>query len=269
LSRWSASSLFAALLFVPSAAADVRLEVSGAVLSAPPFVEVRVDLTNRGDAVAHAVTIEAELLGGRERTRLEGDLPPGQTRGAYLRFAVGFPPAGVHPLALHVQYSRTGAGGDAASQRAYLLLALGATPPAAVRLAAPDVRLDTSAAVTARLESADGRAHRVRLRLLTPLGLQPFGTEPEVDVPATGAVLGALKVLRGSAPRPSRQGVVVLAETVGEEVANASAATAVVEVQPDPAWLPRLRRPLAAVVMALLAAAIYAELREKRRRDRR
>ena len=76
-------------------------------------------------------------------------------------------------------------------------------------------------------------------------------------------------MLRGSAPRPSRQGVVVLAETVGEEVANASAATAVVEVQPDPAWLPRLRRPLAAVVMALLAAAIYAELREKRRRDRR
>src|SRR5207247_7432162 len=97
LSRWSASSLFAALLFVPSAAADVRLEVSGAVLSAPPFVEVRVDLTNRGDAVAHAVTIEAELLGGRERTGLEGDLRQGQTRGTSLCFVGGSTAAGVLP----------------------------------------------------------------------------------------------------------------------------------------------------------------------------
>jgi hypothetical protein len=269
LSRSSASSLLAAVLLAAPAAADVRLEVSGAVLSAPPLVEVRVDLTNRGDAPARAVSLEGGLLGRRDRTRLEDDLPPGETRGARLRFAVGSPPPGVHALALHVRYSSDGgpAGpGGESSQRAYLLLALGASPPPAVRIAVADLRLDTSAAVTARLESADGRPHRVRLRLLTPRGLQPFGGEPEVQVPATGASTTALTVLRGGAPRPSRQGVVVLAETVGEDVASASAATAVVEVQPDPAWLPRLRRPLAALAMVLLAAAIYEELRRRRGR---
>jgi len=241
----------------------VRLEVSGAVQTGPPRLEVRVDLVNRGDTPAVALSVEGELLGRRDAARLE-TLPAGQTSSALLRFDVGAPRPGVYPLALHLQYSRSGATVEA-SQRAYLLLALGASAPPAVRLAVPDVRIDVTAPVVARLESADARPHRVRLRLLTPRGLQPFGPEPEAEVPASGSVSAELRLLRGTAPRPSRQGIVVLAETVGEEMASASAATAVVDVQPDPARLPRLRRPLAAAAVALLVAALYMELRRKRR----
>jgi len=242
----------------------VRLEVSGAVQAGPPRLEVRVDLANRGDTPAAALSVEGELLGGRDAARLEA-LPAGQTSSALLRFDVGAPRPGVYPLALHLQYSRPGAPTVEASQRAYLLLALGASVPPAVRLAVPDVRIDVTAPVVARLESADARPHRVRLRLLTPRGLQPFGPDPEAQVPASGSASAELRLLRGTAPRPSRQGIVVLAETVGEELASASAATAVVDVEPDPAWLPRLRRPLAAAAVALLVAALYVELRRKRR----
>jgi hypothetical protein len=165
-----------------------------------------------------------------------------------------------------VQYARSATPGDIASQRGYLLLALGANPPPAVRLVVPAVPLDTLAPIAIRVESADLRPHRVRLRTLAPRGLQPYGPDPEVSVPPFGSVTAETKLLRGSAPRPSRQGLVVLAETIGESPANTSAATAVVDVQADPAWMPRLRGPLLALATLLLALAGYVE---KRRRDRR
>jgi hypothetical protein len=121
------------------------------------------------------------------------------------------------------------------------------------------------APVVVRIDSADLRPHRVRLRMLTPLGLQPFGPEPEVDVPRFGGVDAEMRLLRGGAPRPSRQGLVVLAETIGEEPPNAGAATTVVEVQADPAWMPRLRWPLLALAVLLFVAAGYAEKRKQRR----
>lgn len=229
-------------------------------------MQVRVDLANLGDVPARGVSIEAELRGQRQVSRLEEELPPKVGGSAVFPFDVGDVRPGVYPLALHVQYARSEAGGDTVSQRGYLLLALGANPPPAVRLTVPDVRLETSAPVRVRLESADRRPHRVRLRMLTPRGLQPFGPEPEVDVPAFGSPTAELRVLRGGAPRPSLQGVVVLAETVDEEVASTSAAMAAVEVQPDPAWMPRLRWPLAALAALLVAAAAFVEHRRRGRR---
>jgi hypothetical protein len=265
LCRWSAGSVIAVLALVVPAAAEVRLEISGALQSGPPRVEVRVDLANLGDAPARGVSIEAELRGQRQVSRLEEQLPPQVGGSAVFPFDVGTVPPGIYALALHVQYARSDAPGDTASQRGYLLLALGANPPPAVRLSVPDVRLDTSAAVRVRLESADLRPHRVRLRMLTPRGLQTLGPDPEVDVPAFGSPAAELRLLRGGAPRPSRQGVVVLAETVGDEVANAAAGVAVVMVEADRAWLPRLRWPLAGLALALIGGAAFVEIRHKRR----
>jgi hypothetical protein len=247
------------------AVAEVRLEISGAVESGPPRVQVRVDLANLGDAPARGASIEAELLGQRLVSRLGEDLPPHTGGSAVFPFDVGAVRPGVYPLALHVQYARSGAAGDMVSQRGYLLVALGANPAPAVSLSVPDVRLDTSAPVRVRIESADRRPHRVRLRMLTPRGLQAFGDDPEVSVPLFGARTVELRLLRAGAPRPSRQGVVVLAETVGEEVPSAGAAMAVVDVRPDPAWLPRLRWPLVAAAVLLLVASGYVELRRRRR----
>jgi hypothetical protein len=266
LCRWSAANLVAALALAVPAAAEVRLVMTGAVQSGPPRVAVRVDLANAGDVPAEGVSIEAELLGQRQVSRLEEPLPPEVGGSAVFTYEVGDVRPGVYPLALHVQYARSATAGDTASQRGYLLLALGANPPPAVRLAVRDVRLDSRAPVVVRIESADHSRHRVRLRMLAPRGLQPFGPEPEVDVPPFGSATTEMPVLRGGAPRPSHQGLVMLAETIGEPVANASAGTAVVEVLPDPAWMPRLRWPLFALAALLIVAAGYAE---KRRRDRR
>jgi hypothetical protein len=263
----SASSLLAVIaLAVPASAAQVQLQTAGAVESGPPRVQVRVDLANLGDAAARGVTIEAELLGQRQLSRLEEELPAQSAGSATFAFDVGALPPGVYPLALHVQYARSATAGDVASQRGYLLLALGANPRPPVVLTVAEVSLDTLAPVAVRVESADVRPHRVRLRMLAPRGLQAYGPDPEVKVPQFGSVTAELRLLRGGAPRPSRQGLVVLAETIGEEPANASAATAVVDVQADPAWMPRLRAPLIGLAVLLLAAAVYAE---KRRRDRR
>jgi hypothetical protein len=249
------------------ASADVRLEISGAVESGPPRVQVRVDRANLGDAPARGATIEAELLGRRLVSRLEEELPPRAGGSAVFPFDVGSDVRpGVYPLALHVQYERPGARGETVSQRGYLLVALGANPTTAVRLTVPDIHLDTLAPVRVRIESADLKPHRVRLRMLTPRGLQPFGDDPVVDVPAFGAPTFELRLLRGGAPRPSRQGVVVLAETVGEQVASAGAAMAAVDVLPDPAWMPRLRWPLVSLALLMFAVAGYLEQRQRRAR---
>lgn len=224
-----------------------------------------MDLANLGDAAARGVTIEAELLGQRQDSRLEDELPAQSAGSATFAFEVGALPPGVYPLALHVQYARSAVAGDVASQRGYLLLALGANPRPPLALDVPDVPLDTLATVTVRLESADARAHRVRVRMLVPRGLQAYGPDAEVSVPQFGPATAELKLLRGGAPRPSRQGVVVIAETMGEEPANASAATVLVEVQADPAWMPRMRGPLLALAVLLLAAAGYLEHRHRRR----
>jgi hypothetical protein len=265
----SASSLVAALvLAVPASAAQVQLQTAGAVQSGPPHVQVRVDLANLGDSPARGVTIEAELLGQRQLSRLEEDLP-GQSGGsATFAFDVGALAPGVYPLALHVQYERSAAPGDLASQRGYLLLALGAAPRPPVTLSVPDVPLDTLATVPVRLESADLKAHRMRVRMLVPHGLQAYGPDLEVSVPQFGPAVAELKLLRGGAPRPSRQGLVVIAETIDEEPANASAATAVVDVQKDPAWMPRLRGVFLALAALLIVAAAYAERRRRDRRER-
>jgi hypothetical protein len=269
LSRSSASSLLAFLLLAGSASAEVRLEMAGVVQAGPPRLEVRVDLANRGDTPARGVSVDAEMLGQRQQARFDDALAPGGTSSAVFRFEVGDAPAGVHALALHLQFARSASASDVASQRGYLLLALGESPAPAVRMGAGEVRLGTEAPIAVRLESADGRTHRVRLRVLAPRGLQPFGPRPVVDVPPQGAVVADVLLLRGGAPRPSRQGVVVLAETVDEAPANASAATVIVEVQADPAWLPRLRRPLTGVGLVLLAA-VYLDLwRQRRRKDDR
>jgi hypothetical protein len=111
------------------------------------------------------------------------------------------------------------------------------------------------------VESADGAAHRVRVRVLTPPGLQAPDAA-EVAVPASGRVTATVRVWRSSAARGSRQPLVAVAESMDGERADASAAL-FADVLPDPAWMPRLRRPLGALALLLMAAAALLELRRR------
>ena len=114
------------------------------------------------------------------------------------------------------------------------------------------------------MESADGAPHRARVRVQAPAGLQaPDATQ--VDVPATGRVAASIRVWRSSAPRGSRQPLLVVAEPL-DGAGPAASQQIFAEILPDRAWMPRLRRPLGVLALLLMAAAALLELRSGRRR---
>lgn len=217
-------------------------------------------VANHGDAAATGVVLEGELSGAVAQAALPTPLAAGASQDVELGFPSGVPRPGVHGLALDLRYSRSGAGAaEPSSQRAYLLLAIGANPAPPVHLHVPDAHMTHSAEVPVHLESADGAAHRVRLRVLTPRGLNALEPETTVDVPAAGSVTAPVRVVRAGAAPGSRAGLVVLASEVDGPVERTAAATGTVEVQTASPWLPRARRPLLAAALALLAAAVAAE----------
>ena len=137
----------------------------------------------------------------------------------------------------------------------------GAAP--AVRIFARDVRILYHGDLEAGVESADGAPHRVRVRVQAPAGLHAPDAA-EVAVPAAGRVTAALRVWRSSAPRGSRQPLVVVAEPVEGDGGGTASVAVFAEVLPDPAWMPRLRRPLGVLALLLMAAAAGWELRRRR-----
>ena len=250
------------------AAAEVRFEVGGAVESADETLEVRVDVINGGDVAATSVDVRGELGDEVDQVALPNGVPAGATRSVLFRFA-RVPSPGVHVLGLRLDYTEAAAPGRTpvtTSQRAYLLLSLGANPAAALRLSAGEASISTRGMVPVRLESADGAPHRVRVRVLTPRGLNA-DSPVEVQVPAAGAATAEIPVLRGSVPRPSRQGILVVAEVLGEDAAQANVTATLVHIAPDPALMPKLRWPLAALVVALLLSAAVVEARSRRRAE--
>jgi hypothetical protein len=263
LSPSRAASAFLVVLLASSAAAEVRLDVAGHVREEAGVLVVRVDLTNHGKTAGRAVQVQGELLGARGEATLPGTLDAGTTRAVELRLAVVAPRPGVHGLALHLRYLPDGAaaGAEADSQRAYLLLALGANPAPSVRLSVPDARVERYTVVPVRLQSADGAAHRVRLRALAPRGLNALPPEGPVDVPAAGEAAAPLRILRAGAPPFSRAGIVVIAAEVDGPLERTAVATIRVEVvAPRAPWLPRVRMPLLVTALALLAAAVIVGL---------
>jgi hypothetical protein len=224
---------------------------------------VRVDLTNRGGAAA-SVTVQGELAGQYDEARLPDGVGAGATAAARLVFPRAVPRPGVYPVVLLLDYAPAAAAGVPAagqSQRAYLLLTLGATAVAPVRISAPEVVLRDRVLLPVVLESADGRAHRIRLRVLAPRGLNPERLQDEVAVPASGAATVSVPLVRGGVPRPSRQGLLLVAETLDGDLAQASAQTSVVAVEAAADLMPRWRDPFVVAAGLLLAAAAVLEWR--------
>ena len=132
-----------------------------------------------------------------------------------------------------------------------------------VRLTARDVRVLYYGDVEIGLESGDGAAHRVRVRVQAPAGLQ--APDPAiVTVSPTGRVTATVRVWRSSAPRGSRQALQVVAESMDGATGPAASAPVFADILPDPAWMPRLRRPLGVLALLLMAAAAALELRRRR-----
>jgi hypothetical protein len=274
LSR-SGSRVAAAGLLATVLAADVeagaRLEVSGEVVATAPRLEIRVVVSNRGDATALPLEVTGELGGEKRTARVVAGVGPGQQASVILDFDITSARPGRHVLTLRLEHPLEGAP-DAAgnrpreSQVAFLVIALGAPPGPAVRLEPGDVSLDAVGRLDVTLESLDGATHPVRLRVLTPRGLRAPGSGREVEVPAEGPVSVGLPIARSGASRGSRHDVLVVAESLDGDLERQAVATATVNVAPDPSVVPRLRGPLLVLALALLSGAALAELRRRRPR---
>lgn len=264
MSRSRSALALGLLALAGSARAEAVLDVSGTVVSIAPRLEVRVVVTNRGDRAAVPVEVTGELLGERQEARLTQGVAPGEAAAVVLGFAPAALRPGVHALTLLLEHPIEGPPDGAgsppvASQRAWLLLALGASPPQAVRLLADSLRLDVAGALRVHVESADGAPHRVRVRALTARGLRADGDGAELAVPAQGRGSVTLPLVRAGAPRGSRHAVLLVAETLDGPLVSTTVLAAPVEVAADPSRLPRLRMPLLVLALLLLATAFGFE----------
>lgn len=271
------------VLAAPCVRAGAGLEVTGEVVARTPQLEVRVLIGNPGDEPAVPLSVVGELFGQHAEARIARGVPAGGEAAVILGFDAAEARPGIHALTLLLEHPVGGAP-DAVgnrpveSQRAYLSLTIGPVLAPAVTLEvecaedAPKARcttlIDVQGEVPVRLSSADGEAHAVSVRALTARGLRPVSARLDAEVPATGSVSLAIPLARAGARRGSRHGVLLLAETPSGAFSRTAVASAVVEIAPYPALLPRLRLPLLVLGLALLAAAVVVEWRQKRRGDR-
>ncbi|HET7293825.1 MAG TPA: hypothetical protein VFM88_15480 [Vicinamibacteria bacterium] len=258
-------ALLLAALAAPSAGQEPRLEVTGEVVGqTDDALDVRVGLTNRGDADVPSLRAEGELFGHVESRALDQGLARGATSGLPFSFPLRDARPGVHAVSLRLDYEAAATGDRPARsivQVAYVLVALGESPPPAVRIFAPDARMDSVGRWRVALESDDAAAHRVRLRVILPRTLRADPLESTVEVPAAGRVEKELLLFRVDAPWEAAQGALLVAATDGEPVTRTTVATALVQVGREPGRMPRLRRPLAAAMGLLFLAAFALELR--------
>jgi hypothetical protein len=242
----------------------VRFEVAGTVEGTDDELRVHVRLRNGGDSPATVLSVEGELLGNTARAQIPAGVAVGATGEAVLTFPAAATRAGVHPLSLLLDYQWPAPRGpQGVSQRAYLLLGLGGVAEPAVRLSLRDARMEYSGVVDVGVESADGSPHSVRLRLLGPRGFRADAPADEVQVPPRGPIGVPIRVFRGTLPWESRQGVLALAEVTDGPLASAAVASAAVDVGPDPAWMPRLRKPLLLAGIVLFGVAAWVEARRR------
>ncbi|HET8644077.1 MAG TPA: hypothetical protein VFO85_01235 [Vicinamibacteria bacterium] len=239
----------------------MRLEVGGAAEPVEGGLMVRLEVANRGDSAAARVDVAGDLFGHHAEAALPGGVAAGAAQSVWLHFPVGPPRPGVHALALHLRYPGRSAA-EPASQRAYLLLALGARADSPLDVWAEPASFETSGALAVQVRSRDGAGHRVRLRVLAPAGLNALG-EPDVEVPAQGAATAVVPLIRTGPSRREAHEVLVLAATEDGGVATTAVARATVALVPHVPVLPRLRPFLAATGALLLAAAVAAEVRAR------
>ncbi len=255
----TAAALLTSFLAAP-ARPDAALDVSGRVVATEPRLAVSVTLTNRGEPCLGPIDVVGELDGQHRDARLAGGLASNADGFVTLEFESPPRRPGLQALTLLVEHPLAGtpdAAGNPpiASERAFLMLAIGASPVEAVRVAAEPIGLDVRGSLAVRLESRGGEAVRVRLRALAPRGLRVEGEPILVEVPARGQATASVPIVRAGAPRGSRMALLLVAETPDGQLARTSVAATTVEVLQSPARVAGLRPLILAGGLALLAAA--------------
>jgi hypothetical protein len=245
--------------------AAVRFEFSGELRSAEGALVVEARLKNIGDSSALQVGVSGLLLEHTAEARA-AEVKSSELAAFELRFPPDVPRPGTYALPLLIDFQDAAAGQHAPrqSQRAFLLLGIGGNPAAALQLSVASTPFETAGIVEVEVRSADAAPHRVEVRVFTPRGLN-VDPPATLDVPGSGVAVARIRVLRAGAARASRHGILAVARPLDGALERAAVATGAVEVLPDPALLPKLRRPLLVLGAVLVAAALALELLERRR----
>ncbi len=217
--------------------------------------EVRVDLRNAGTPAAGPLEWTASLREPfpRERGR-RPSRPARRGRSPFLPSRCA-PPG--RPCPLPSPRLRGSARRAPTEPRAYLLIALEEAPPPGRTLTLAKLALGWAGAGEVDVESADGPPHAVRLRLEGPRGLRAHDPEDESPCPARRRPV-PVRLLRGTLP-DTVQGVLAVATTSDGPAARTTVTAGSLRVLPDPAWLPRFRKPLLLLTLLLLGAAAFAD----------
>jgi hypothetical protein len=261
-----ARALAAALSLTAAApvGAAVRLEISGDARLEGRALLLSVGLRNVGDVAATGLSVEAELAGRRARAEA-GRLEPGASRNFDLRYVSDLERPGVYAVPLSLEYRESeDTSAPVRNELGYLLVPLGGRPVPALRVRVGTARIDELGHVPVALESADGAAHRARLSLRAPRGLNVLDPPVEVDVPAGGRASARIRVIRAGASHGSQVGVLAVAGVLDGPLQRDAVAGGTVTLRTSEPWLPPLRLPLLAVATVLICVAALIEWRRRR-----
>jgi hypothetical protein len=225
-----------------------------------PGITVLLQLRSRATAPVASVRIEGEWRGEHAWAFLAGPFSPGGFGEARLHFTQA-PPSGTHALVLLLDFVRDEEATTTwVSEATALLLAFNTVPAPAVHLAAAPAALVESTEARFRLESADGRPHRVRLAVRPPRMLTSEPALQTVDVPARGGVDARVRVFRARAV-PGRHELIAVAATEGEPMDRTTLATVAVDVAAANPWLPCVRPLLELAAVLVAFRALYKQFR--------
>lgn len=238
-------------------------EVAGSLEPAPTGLAVRLRLRNVGGQAAEDVRVHGELLGGRASAEIPRTIEPAAAQHVVLSMPHVVPTAGVHALALRLDYDSVASRdhADPLSQWAYLLLAFGSDHAPALEVELPPARFAETMHIPVKVRSLDGKAHRVQLSLYVPRSLAAVPHRQIVEVPAKGEAQAYVRLFRALAAPRTTHGLLALAATQDEDVARTSAAVGLAEVGADPAVMPRAGGALLGAAAALALASGVAQWR--------
>jgi hypothetical protein len=80
-----------------------------------------------------------------------------------------------------------------------------------------------------------------------------------VDVPGQGGARVEIVLLHGTAPPESRQGILIVAESLEGPIERMAVGTSAVDIAPEPARLAHARAPIFVLALILLLAGGLAE----------
>jgi hypothetical protein len=243
----------------------VRLAVTGSSRVEGRALVLSVGLRNGGDTTAAALQVTGELAGVRAQAP-PADLPPASERAFELRYAADLARPGLYAVPLDLEF-REGTGPDAParSEIGYLVAPLGARPAPALGVHVGAARIEVMGRVVVGVESRDGAAHTARVELRTPRGVNVLDPAAEIRVPAGGRTETSFRVVRAGAVPGRSIGLVAIASVLEGPLQRDTVGDGRLSIRPREAWLPRLRRPLVAVAVGLLCAAVRVEWGRRRR----